>query len=301
MLKQNKFSLIIGTFNRCQNLEECLKSISKQKYRNFEVIVVDQNKTLQTKKVVDKFNSEINIKYIHTNVKGLSHARNMALSKASGSYVCLIDDDAIYSPNYLNRLNKILNKLPGKIINGKIWNPITKKDFVNYSSLANNKKLSLRQIIRNCPSPGLTIPMKVFEELGGFDENFGVGAEFGAGEETDILLRAYLKGYKVYYCDQVKLKHPFILPTQNPTSVDLQKIYNYSIGISALYIKYIKYNGFIKLLPLYFERQLKARIKVIVGNSKQRRESKYQLLGNKVGVQKYIEKMNKTKKIIKKC
>lgn len=293
-MKKYKFSLIIGTLNREKHLKKCLDSILNQTYKNFEVIIVDQNEDENTYEMIKNSSFDFDLQYIHINKKGLSHARNVALKHTSGTHICLIDDDAVYSPNYLVNLNRVLNKNPKAIINGKIWNPKSQKNFVSYSGMHNGCKLTLRQIIRYCPSPSITIPKIVFRDVGTFDEYFGVGAKFGAGEETDLILRAYLKNYRVYYFDQIKLEHPSVVKGEDQKEeINFQKLFNYSVGFGALYTKYIKYQHMFGLLPVYIERQSKLKIKRIIGNREQRKASKYQMRGTRLGVKEYISMMKK--------
>ena len=94
-----KFSLIIGTLNRTEQLKICLKQIDKQIYRDFEVIIVDQSNDNLTYEMVNNIKVGYKIKYFKSEIRGLSRARNIALRKADGKYFCLIDDDGYYFPD----------------------------------------------------------------------------------------------------------------------------------------------------------------------------------------------------------
>ncbi|WP_293728565.1 glycosyltransferase family 2 protein [uncultured Phascolarctobacterium sp.] len=232
-----KFSFIIGTLNRSNELEYCLESLLAQDYKNFEIIIVDQSGDDKTEDLAKKVASK-RIKYNRVSFRGLSKARNYALECATGDYICLTDDDAYYSKNYLSTLKKHFDINPNSIISGYIWDGVNKKDFIDYSKVQEGKRLSTRQIIRWCPSPAISFPKIVYETIGGFDENFGVGAKYGAGEETDFLLRAKIQNYEVFYWSDVKVVHPHenaIIAVDE--DAENKKAQNYPFGIGAMYKK----------------------------------------------------------------
>lgn len=251
-----KFSFVIGTLNRSDELKYCLESLLEQDYQDFEIIIVDQSVDDKTEELAKKFNSK-RIKYNRVGFHGLSKARNYALERSTGDYVCLTDDDACYSENYLSTLKKHFVINPNSIISGYMWDGVNKKDFIDYSKIQEGKALSTRQIIRWCPSPAITFPKNVYEICGGFDENFGVGAKYGAGEETDFLLRAKMQEYQVFYWSDVKVIHPHenavIAVDQNAEN---RKAQNYPFGIGAMYKKQL-INGNAEVLLSLGEQILK--------------------------------------------
>ena len=76
-------SLIMPTLNRYEDIDLLMKSLQKQTYKNFELIVVDQNDNDKVKEIVDKYKEEIVIKYIKSNKLGLSYNRNTKKVKSS--------------------------------------------------------------------------------------------------------------------------------------------------------------------------------------------------------------------------
>ena len=228
-------SLIIGTLNRAEYLSKCLDSIRRQTYSHYEVVIIDQSTNDETKELVEKIDS-IRIVYKKVEFKGLAKARNEAIKLASGDLFCLIDDDAYYHKDYLLNLVKIYNKHNNIIVSGVLWNAITQTPFVNYSGLKEGESLSFWKLTRYCPSPAISFPRSLIDEVGLFDENFGVGAKYGAAEETDLLIRAKKTGYSVIHSKKIKAQHPHKWVKDNGT-IDKEKIYSYSYGIGAMYKK----------------------------------------------------------------
>lgn len=238
------FSLIIGTLNRLDAIKSCLKSILEQTNNDYEVIIVDQSDNTDTEQYIAGLNNK-NIIYRHVDFKGLSRARNEALKLATGNYFCLMDDDAYYQKDYLEVARRYI--APDVILTGYIFDTIKENEFVKYRANFDNKIVTLRMIMRLCPSAALVIPMELVHKVGMFDENFGVGSRFGSGEETDLLLRGIQAGFYVKYVQDLKLKHP--VPVKYSESTDEEKAEKrstYFKGLGALYKKHMvkgKMNG----------------------------------------------------------
>ncbi|MGD8380729.1 MAG: glycosyltransferase, partial [Syntrophobacterales bacterium] len=92
-----KISVIVCTYNRAELLGGTLRTLCHQTLdtSEYEVIVVDNNSTDNTREVVDEFcRRSSNVRYCFEPQQGLSHARNQGLQEAKGKYVAYIDDDA---------------------------------------------------------------------------------------------------------------------------------------------------------------------------------------------------------------
>lgn len=276
-----RFSLIIGTLDRHEEIKICLESIVKQTFKDFEVIIVDQSQNGLTKKVVDECEFKA-IKYKNVNFKGLSKARNEALKMADGEFFCLIDDDAYYPEDYLNIIDLLIKRSPkNRIFTGYMWNSITNDSFVDYSKIVNGKTLSIREAIRYCPSPCITFPMSLREKIGFFDEKFGVGSFYGSCEETDYILRAMYEGYSIAYYDSIKVIHPHER-LRNPSYLEVnpRKMNSYALGFGALTRKHIT-NLYLDIY--YLETILKDVGKVFLKSSIYKNE----LEGHLKGFMKY--------------
>ena len=93
-------SLIIPTLNRPEDLTRCLESITKLTQGFDEIIVVEQGNMVDTKAVVGKFDNLAIDLYYHP-IKSAAQARNLAIGKARGDFVFIIDDDTELDKNYV--------------------------------------------------------------------------------------------------------------------------------------------------------------------------------------------------------
>lgn len=104
------FSIVIPTFNRAALVERAVKSVLAQSFNDFEVIVVDDGSTDDTKNTLQKFSSDSRFKYIFQENQKESAARNNGVSVASGDYVCFLDSDDVYYPNHLEVLKQAIEE-----------------------------------------------------------------------------------------------------------------------------------------------------------------------------------------------
>lgn len=112
-----RFSIIVPVYN-CQNyLRDCLESLSKQTFRDFEVIVVDDGSSDDSGNIADSFArmyDKINV--IHCSNRGPYLARRLAISQAIGAYVVFLDADDGLRRDALEIISHYIDETPADII-----------------------------------------------------------------------------------------------------------------------------------------------------------------------------------------
>ena len=109
------FSIIIPTYNRGYLLDSAIQSVLKQTYSHFEIIVVDDGSTDNTKELIHTIihaNPTKQISYWHKNNAERAAARNFGLTKAKGDYVIFFDSDDTFYPNHLEEAAKFISVKP---------------------------------------------------------------------------------------------------------------------------------------------------------------------------------------------
>ena len=106
-----KVSIIIPIYNQSHLLREAIESVLKQRFSDFEILVVDDGSTDQTESTVQSF-SDPRIRYFHISNGGPSGARNYELQKAKGEFISFLDDDHMYKPSFLEIMVGELQKFP---------------------------------------------------------------------------------------------------------------------------------------------------------------------------------------------
>ena len=119
MDKEILISVIVPVYNVAEYLERFLFSIEEQKFKYFEVILVDDGSTDDSGTIIDKWSQKQKIAtiVIHKKNEGVSVARNVGLEHARGKYVCFIDSDDMILPGYLSDMyNAIINSSDNDIV-----------------------------------------------------------------------------------------------------------------------------------------------------------------------------------------
>lgn len=223
-----RFSLIVATYGRTEELLLFLQSLERQTFPKhlFEVIVVDQNAPGVIDQIVLRFEDKFAIVHIRSDRKGLSYNRNIGISRATGDYLAVPDDDCQYYPDTLEQANEALGiyKEPDMLI-GRVFSRhkgthvfkrtpktatvITKQNF--YETVS-----SIAMIFRNADIV--------------FDENFGIGEMYPANEDGDLILSFLDTGRKVVYSPTVEFDHP----PYDASTMSIDKLYKYGIGFGAM-------------------------------------------------------------------
>jgi glycosyltransferase involved in cell wall biosynthesis len=203
-----KLSLIVCTLGRTKELQRLFLSLGEQTSTSFEVIVVDQNPPGALDDLIAEISKTIELRHLRAS-KGLSHARNVGLAHVRGDILAFPDDDCWYPKDLVANALAFFEAhtdidiltIPTRDENGLLSNG----KFLQTSSL-----VSRRDVWRAGNSNGLFVRASLTAKIGGFDENLGVGSStpFGAGEETDFLLRALESGARVFFETGLYAHHP---------------------------------------------------------------------------------------------
>ena len=108
-------SVILATYNRANLLSRSIESVLEQSYRDFELIIVDDASTDNTKEVVESFNDS-RINYItYAKNKGAANARNIGIENSLGTYIAFQDSDDEWIADKLKKQMAFFNKAPDTV------------------------------------------------------------------------------------------------------------------------------------------------------------------------------------------
>lgn len=96
-----KASIIMPAFNRGDRIANALRSVQAQSHRNFELLIVDDGSSDNTREVLEEFSDDHRIRTFWNDHRGVSAARNTGLENASGSLVFYLDSDNAWMPDFL--------------------------------------------------------------------------------------------------------------------------------------------------------------------------------------------------------
>ena len=109
------FSIILPTYNRAYILWKTIQSIQNQEYNDWELIIVDDGSTDDTKKLVAEFQRDTRIQYIYQENKRPPAARNNGMEHTTGKIITYVDSDDMPYPKYLSVALDFFEKHPDKM------------------------------------------------------------------------------------------------------------------------------------------------------------------------------------------
>jgi GT2 family glycosyltransferase len=224
------FSLIVCTIDRFDQLERLFRSLAGQRHRDFEVIVVDQNTDDRLRALIDGFSASFLIRHIRS-PKGLSRARNNGMAVAEGDYVCFPDDDCWYEADTLSTAATLFADHPDlAIVTGRT---LDAEGLASVSPTGEARLALTRWNYLKCGnSNGIFVRRAALADIGGFDEDLGVGSEspFQSGEEADFLLRALAAGRQAMFFPELIVHHDQVTSEYGPRQVERARKYGRGFG-----------------------------------------------------------------------
>jgi glycosyltransferase involved in cell wall biosynthesis len=200
-LRWPKISVIVCTFNGSRTLSECLESLLRLEYPNYEVIVVNDGSTDTTAKIANNYGFRV----ITTENRGLASARNMGLTAASGEIVAYIDDDAYADSHWLRYLAGTFMNTKHVGVGGPNIAPLG--DGPIAECVAHSPGNPVHILLSDSEAehiPGCNMAFRKagLETIDGFDPQFRV-----AGDDVDVCWRLQQKGWTLGYSPGAMVWH----------------------------------------------------------------------------------------------
>lgn len=250
-------SLVTATLGRVDEIEDLLISLTNQTYKDFELILVDQNEHRLVEDLVGKYQALFSIIYIRSDKKGLSLNRNIGIKVASGNIIGFPDDDCYYNDNVLEQVYENLKNPDIKFVSVEAIDLLTNQKFITKP----NKHLTRSNIIKFCISYNVFLN---FNPSLRFDEKLGVGAEFSSGEETDYLWTAISENDKGIFANTALVYHP-----QNSSSNNYHRAFSYGLGFGAIFKKEYFRTKKISVLLQFCMYLLRSLVGIVLSKNKQ--------------------------------
>jgi glycosyltransferase involved in cell wall biosynthesis len=204
-----QFSIIVPVYNRPQEIDELLQSLTKQTYiKKFEVVVVEDGSENISKEIVQTYSKDLNIQYYLKNNTGAGASRNYGMQHATGKYFIIFDSDCIIPPNYLVEVENALTEKYTDAFGGadaahESFTTIQKA--INYSmtsffttgGIRGNKKAVDKFQPR---SFNLGISKKAFEVTNGF-------SKMKIGEDIDLTFRLWDNNFETQFIEKAFVYH----------------------------------------------------------------------------------------------
>lgn len=244
-----RYSIIIPVYNRPDEVDELLNSLTQQTVRDFEVIVVEDGSSVTCEHVVKRYEQQLNIRYFNKPNSGPGQTRNYGAERSSGEYLLILDSDCILPPGYLAAIEEELKRQPADAFGGpdRAHDSFTStQKAINYAmtsffttgGIRGGKKKMDKFYPR---SFNMGLKADVYRALEGF-------SKMRFGEDIDLSIRIFKGGYSCRLFPEAWVWHK--------RRTDLKKffkqVYNSGIARINLYKKYPESLKVVHLLPAIF-------------------------------------------------
>lgn len=178
-----KVTVYITNFNYGLYIEQAIKSVITQTYRDYELIIIDDGSKDNSRSIIEKYTKNNSIYVVYQKNKGLNASNNVALDLARGQYIVRLDADDYFAPQAIEIMVSELERNSEHVLvfpdyyhideNGNIIEEIKRHDFTNNVTLFDQPAHGACTMIRT----------NILKSIGGYDE------EFNCQDGYDIWLR----------------------------------------------------------------------------------------------------------------
>lgn len=231
------FTLVLATYGRSDVLGPMLASLANQSWLGFELIVVDQNVDDRVVPMLEPVRrAGIPVTHLKASAPNLSAARNTGIDAATGQWVAFPDDDCWYEQDCLARVAEAIGSMPD--VDGWVvdWVEATGGEVSDAAPLAAASFRAFRG--GDASSITLFLRTETVREVAGFDVRIGVGRYYGAGEETDLMIRLLDQGAVVRRLAQARVHHHHSTERPDLSRAALRAVLKRERGVGALYAKH---------------------------------------------------------------
>ena len=202
-----RYSIIVPLYNKAPYVRHALDSIISQTYTDWECIIVDDGSTDDSVAICEEFlSTHYTLNITHKNIRiisqpnsGVAKARNVGVENSHGQFVCFLDADDRWEPNYLEEMDRLIKEYPDA--------GLYASNYIYYKPGKTHVALNLERGYMNYPEAYLNstampvwtgatcMPRNVFDEMGGFPNGIKLGEDFLLWAKTALY-------YKVAFCEK---------------------------------------------------------------------------------------------------
>src|SRR5574344_965814 len=244
-----KYSIIVPVFNRPNEVDELLTSLTIQTFTNFEVVIVEDGSKTTCKDVCDKYSNSLDLKYFIKENSGPGQSRNYGAERANGDYLIILDSDVVLPKNYMQAIDDEINNNHADAFGGpdRAHESFTDtQKAISYSMTSFFTTGGIRggkkKLDKFYPrSFNMGIRKDVYQKLGGF-------SKMRFGEDIDFSIRIFKAGYQCRLFPGAWVYHK----RRTDFKKFWRQVYNSGIARINLYKKYPESLKLVHLLPMVF-------------------------------------------------
>jgi teichuronic acid biosynthesis glycosyltransferase TuaG len=191
-------SIITPSYNSSQFIKECVSSVLRQTYRNWELIIVDDCSRDNSRNIIRdlaKKDTRINTVFLQKNV-GAAEARNIAIRKARGKYIAFLDSDDIWLENKLKKQIKFMRDA-GIAFSFTSYNTINEHGNKILNTVSAPEKMTYNAYLKDTVIGCLTVVVDI-EKVGSFEM-----PDIKISEDMALWLKILKRGFIAYGLNEV--------------------------------------------------------------------------------------------------
>ncbi|WP_027147795.1 glycosyltransferase family 2 protein [Methylobacter tundripaludum] len=273
-----KVSLVLATLGRDWELADFLKSLMIQTYKDFELIIIDQNKDGKIDDIVESINSYLDVKHVKVDFTGNARARDYGIGLAEGRIVAFPDDDCAYDKDVLKKVVAEFKRRPNLSIvvagsydfSSSRFSIGVNSHSAQYFSRFNMMGVEFTQFFDRKKVDGKQFYL---------DHDFGIGSKYSGAEGFELLYRLLRAGSTAFYTPEIKIYHP----DKDHYKLGTGRMLMYSTGIGAYIRKFANQQDVFILYyiarKMFVAPILKMLLAVVLLNPRKLAYSFYNLVG----------------------
>lgn len=237
-------AIVIATRDRGAQIVTVLDSILAGGSHDFELVVVDQSTSTETRTAMAAYSSDSRITYVHSDERGLSRARNLGIAATSAPYIVITDDDCITPPGWLDEITAPFDRNARVGLVFCTVRPVPTTEIGLTPSVTFPRTRVHRhprtvwwEARHGLPlGAGMAVRRSTFEAVGGFDPMLGSGGRFSSCEDSDLSWRALLEGWATVHSARPEVLHDGFRDLEQVRELVKRDLY----GIGGAVAKYLK-------------------------------------------------------------
>ena len=185
-----RFSVVIPLYNKAPYVVKAIESVLSQTYDDYELLIMDDGSSDRSFEVASKaVEGKSHCHVFRQSNAGVSMARNNAVAKSKGDYLCFLDADDWWAPTFLEGMDRLIDQFPDAGIYGTGYTIVNEtrhktrvapigvepdfdRGYINYC------QVYAKTLAMPLTSISVAMPRRVFDEMGGFPKGIKLGEDF---------------------------------------------------------------------------------------------------------------------------
>ena len=235
-------SAVMCTRNRAHSIAQAVTSVMGNTYPDYTLTIIDQSTTNDTELAIAPIAAaDPRVRYVHTDLAGLSRAYNSGIRATDGEILVFTDDDCIVAEDWIATIVAAFESEPdGDLLYGQVIAASNEGDDANLTptlTIDRPERLGKGEGFRVFGmGANFAARRRLFDRIGFFDEVLGGGGKLRSSQDFDLEYRAYKGGSVILLRPEVTLRHDGKRDAQDWPTL----LFNYGAGDGAFYFKHVR-------------------------------------------------------------